>query len=74
MTGCITTLELYFSTYDMIQLVELSCAIWDGAMPGFQQLLQMGACPLEVLCHACQACASILDIFQKWKRTLHSGD
>lgn len=52
----ITTLEQCFSTgfnkgntYDMIQLFELSCAISDSAMPGSQQLLQMGTCPLSCL-------------------------
>lgn len=49
-------LREYFSTdfkkvnsYDMIQLFELSCAISDSAMPGSQQLLQMGTCPLSYL-------------------------
>lgn len=40
----------------MVQLLELSCAVCSGAVPGVHQLFQMGACPLWVLCPACQAC------------------
>lgn len=37
------------NTCDMIQLFELSCAISDSAMPGCQQMLQTGTCPLSCL-------------------------